>query len=759
MKNRSTWKAVGLVALWLALLVLPSLARAAYYYRGWYRPGSIDKPGYAVDDLSPLEMAAFVETDLPRAEGIVVVDQAHGNTFQQVELNVLLSRLTARGVKNVPLKKGDNLSSALYNALALIVVSPHTAFTPAEIKAVQQFVEQGGRVLLIADPSRYAWTVRYDDMWGEYEEIESDVPAINSLAAPFGLAYSDDYVYNTVKNGGHYQYVILDKFAENALTAQLNQVVMYAAHSLASTGEVLIAGDADTTSSLSEQAGGLALMGLGGGGNVLAIPDLTFMTEPYNSAADNNRLISNIADFLAGATRLFGLTDFPHFFGDEVGIVPLIDIQDPQAITAQALGQLADIKSAFEATGRVGQLWADTPDMDVIYIGLYGSVEFWPDVAEILAGEGISFTLETVDLARATPTPTPRFTPTPTPTRAKDAPPLPPTSTPVPLKDWIRFADAGPVEAKDVALFYQNEQGSRQVMIVLAYTQAGLRGAAKRLIDNDFDGCLMQEDRRGDPEQASIILCPTSYDAAEFESTPAPTPTTGGKTTPEAEETPTVTPTPEPVEGSILIVSDDNGEIVYEGWTSAYAFDGSAQSLGYQTIFWSTNYDGRVTLEMMWEHDAVIWCTGDYQDDLLTPDETDLMNLIEYMIDGGRMILSGAFIGSPEDSEAGLLIDIQVAQDDHPLAFGFKSGEVIALERFTSDEDYAPFVLDEDDSDMVIFVRGPNSAFAGRPLISVEEGTYEEGRTMVIAFPIYLLPYDAQSQLARNAITWLMASE
>ncbi|MBN1935875.1 MAG: hypothetical protein JW934_14490, partial [Anaerolineae bacterium] len=283
MEKRSVWKTVGLVALFGALLVLPSLVRGFYYYRGWYDPGEIAKPGYAVGDLPTVEMAAFVETDLAQAEGLVVVDRGHGNTFQEVELNVLLSRLTARGVENMTLNEGDDLSSALYNALALIVVAPHEPFTSAEVKAVQRFVEQGGRVLLVADPSRYAWETRYDEEFGEYQEIESDVAAINTLAASFGLAYSDDYVYNTVKNGGHYQYVILNEFADHTLTVNLEKVVLYAAHSLASVDEVLIAGDENTTSSLSEQAGGLTLLGLGGNGNVLAVSDLTFMTEPYNS--------------------------------------------------------------------------------------------------------------------------------------------------------------------------------------------------------------------------------------------------------------------------------------------------------------------------------------------------------------------------------------------------------------------------------------------------------------------------------------------
>ncbi len=36
---------------------------------------------------------------------------------------------------------------------------------------------------------------------------------------------------------------------------------------------------------------------------VLAIYDLTFMTEPYNGILDNNQLIANIADWLASPGR------------------------------------------------------------------------------------------------------------------------------------------------------------------------------------------------------------------------------------------------------------------------------------------------------------------------------------------------------------------------------------------------------------------------------------------------------------------------
>ena len=50
-------------------------------------------------------------------------------------------------------------------------------------------------------------------------------------------------------------------------------------------------------------------------GRVLALGDLTFMTEPYHTVRDNSRLILHIADFLTGAERSYVLADFPRFFG------------------------------------------------------------------------------------------------------------------------------------------------------------------------------------------------------------------------------------------------------------------------------------------------------------------------------------------------------------------------------------------------------------------------------------------------------------
>jgi hypothetical protein len=750
--NRSPLvSAVVRIALFVALLVLPSLARLAFFYQRPYAAPDVPRPDLSEVDVSEREAVAFVDAEVKEGTGRVLIDRAHRNAVEAAELNVLLSRLTARGLEAVTLSSDDDLVSALRTAVALVVVSPHDSFTAREIEAVKRFTEQGGRVLLAADPSRYAIEVQSDELYGETYVAESDVAAINSLASVFGLAFGDDYLYNMTENGGNYQYVILRDFAESAMTAGLGEVIFYAAHSLAASEEPLITVDERTVSSLSEQRGGLTAMGLGGDGRVLAVSDFTFMTEPYNAVADNNRLVANIADFCAGATRTFGLTEFPHFFGDDVDLVSVLIEEDGSARPAEAVEAASSLQTALQTAGKTLH-WRAAPDdtHDVLYLGLYGGLAFWPEVGEILAGVEISFTLDTVEqeLAALTPTPTRRYTPAPTPETT-------PTPTPKPLRDWVYMPGFGRVDAKETALFYQNEENGRQVLIVLSFGEAGLRGATSRLLWGDFSGCLIDEDRRADPKAIGFALCPTAYEPSEEEVAPTVTPT------PAPENGLDATPTPTPVaEGSVLIVSDDDGEGMYDWWTSAYSLYDIVANAGYEPLVWSTEYDGEVTADLVASYDAVLWCSGDYQSEEGIPSEAELEILSQYLDQQGRgLLLMGAFVGEPEDRERGLLLDIQVAQADHPFSEGFEADQVITLERFLAEADYATYVMTDVDPDPMIWVRGPESEFAGEAVISAIEDDFSGSRIAAVGVPLYLLPYEDGELLGTNILLWLLGKE
>jgi hypothetical protein len=745
-------KGPGLVLLFVILLVLPSLVRARYYYRRPYAPPEVVRPDHEAVAVPTRGVVEFVDADYRPGEGRVIVDRIHGNSVEDSELNVLLSRLTTRGIEVASNEASAELGSetgawleALGSAAALVVVAPHQAFTAQEAEAVERFVEQGGRVLLMGDPSRYAYSLEYDEVVGEIYVPESDVAALNSLAARFGLAFADDYMYNTAENAGNYQYVILREFQEaGSLTRGLDEVVFYAAHSIVAAQESLITADSGTVSSLSEQVGGLTAMGLGGAGRVLAVGDFTFMTEPYNSAADNNRLIANIADFVAGAARTYGLSDFPYFFGDDIDLVPVTDPAEEDVLAVEALAQISRLRSAVEDAGK-SLHWHTQPsgERDTLYVGLYSGIGSRPELAELLARRGITFTLETVERALATPTPTPRYTPTPAPTTTVS---LTPTATPVPPRDWIHLPGLGRVEARDNVLYYQNEEPGGQVLVVLTFGEEELASAVQRLLSGDYDDCLLDEDRGGDPEQVGLALCPSEFVPSVQEGTPTPEPGPVDGVIP-----------PSLPEGGVLIVSDDNGEGTYDWWTSAYQFYDIVTAAGYQAKVWSTAADGDIALEDMQLYDAVIWCTGDYQKEGGMPAQGDLLNLSAYLSDGGRLILSGAFLGSATDSERGLLLDLQVVQGDHPLAEGFETDQVITLERFTADEDYVTTLMSETDPKAIVWARGPKSEAAGGPAVVVDEGLDTMGRSVWIGFPLFLMPYEDAYQLGSNAVQWILS--
>jgi hypothetical protein len=738
---RAWLAASGRILLFVALLALPSIVRAGYYYRRSYKAVEVPRPDLSDVEVSEVEVSSFVDAAARQSRGRVVVDRAHGNTLDDAELNVVLARLTARGLETISLIPGDDLDKVLRTAVALVVISPHEPFSAQETEAVKQFVRQGGRILLAADPSRYALEFREDEMSGEVLVAESDVAAINGMASAFGLAFADDYLYNTQANAGNYQYVIARDFAESPVTVGLERIIFYAARSLTTSEEPLISADDATTSSLRERNDRPVMMGLGGNGQALAVGDFTFMTEPYNTAADNDRLVANIADFLAGASRTFGLAEFPYFFGEDVDLFSITLEAGDRGASIKMVEGLSSLEAALESEGKTLH-WRGQPNAehDLLYVGLYGGLLLRPEVGDLLAQHGITFTLETAEQQAAL------LTATPTPQPTLDVTPTVPTATPRPLRDWVHFPGIGPVDAREAALFYQNEEDGRQVLILVASNEAGLRSAVDRLLAGDYAGCLLDDDREGDPEVIGLALCPTVYEAPEDELAPTPTPS------PEGDE---ATPTP-PAAGSILIVSDDDGEGAYEWWNSAYQLYDVVLNAGYEPVVWSTNLDGEVTLEQMASYNAVLWCTGDYQAEGGNPSEEEMNAVGEYLTQGGSVLLIGAFLGDPEDQDRGLLLDIQLDQADHPLAQGFEPEEVITLERFTAEEDYVAYVMSDVDADAVVWTRGPQSEFPGEAAIVVLEDDLSGGRLAMVGVPLYLLPYDEADQLGTNIVLWLV---
>jgi len=304
---KSIIKRIAIVLIGILVVVL---GRGFFYYSGFYQAPPSELPSYehiAVPAAPSTEFSDVYE----KGEGIILIDLAHDNAFDKEELNVLLLRLVSRGLTVRFLSAEDSLKRELLGKVeeeeplvkeeeeplgeeeeeplveeeeelpradAFIVVCPQWEFSKEEGETIDEFVNNGGKLLLIADPTRSS--------------------QINSISLQFGLIFEADYLYNMKENEINYRNIFVAEFKETEITKNIEKIALYTAGSISSADCGIAFVDQNTFSSLIETRQRLSPIAQAQESKVLAIYDLTFMTEPYNGILDNNQLISNIADWL-----------------------------------------------------------------------------------------------------------------------------------------------------------------------------------------------------------------------------------------------------------------------------------------------------------------------------------------------------------------------------------------------------------------------------------------------------------------------------
>lgn len=360
----------------ISLLLLFALAffLGAYFffYRGGYDSPSSDAVSFD-SVIAPLSVHISFTEKPEFHSGMLLVDAAHRNDFTKEEVSSLLSRVSSRGHaiefmggdvsfgsfrRLDPDQKLRLMEEGLRQADSLVVVLPDETYTRQEVDLVAEFVRKGGRLLLMADPTRF-----------------ND---INSLSKRFGITFRPDYLYNTVDYDLNFRNIFINNFRPDAITQGLRQIALYTAGSVTSSSPGLAYADANTRSSIVERIEPLYPMVKGEDGRVLAVYDMTFLVPPQNSILDNDRLIANIADYLTAGDRRFALGDFPHFFRGDVDIL---------------LGRSSMFDAGTEMKALLGQFQVGSDiegvediNRDTVFLGLY---EDAPAVAQYLEIAGI----------------------------------------------------------------------------------------------------------------------------------------------------------------------------------------------------------------------------------------------------------------------------------------------------------------------------------------------------------------------------------
>ena len=456
MRDRST------LLLVLALVALPVSGRLLWFHSGWYQPPEIPEIAESQIALPRPEYRPLADQPL-KTGGLVVIDLSHNNNLEVDDLTPLWDRLTARAVTIETLDdSSDSLETQLRGAIALLVIAPTSNYTAEERDLIADFVEDGGRLLLAADPTRPVPPEQEDEEEPlDLESIffpSSAVPAINSLANAFGLVYFDDYLYNLVDNAGNYRNVKFTVLSdEHSLTQDLETIVFFAAHSLQTDGLSLVNADENTLSSLRSGETGLTAAALAANGRVLALGDVTALTPSFHTIADNDRFLSNIADWLAAASREWDLKDFPHLFRGPVDLVQVSEGSlDPRLIarsgTLQELFQQSRLTLSLRA--------AADPDHDTLFVGTFDNVDL---VQDYLATAGVAIVLAEADEEEEEP------------------------------QDTIEIEGLGTLGLEGTTLYVVDRSADRVVVVALAEDGEAAIQALERLTSVDFSGCVHGE--------------------------------------------------------------------------------------------------------------------------------------------------------------------------------------------------------------------------------------------------------------------------
>jgi hypothetical protein len=363
---------------YVKLLILPLVALGFflgayfYFYRGTYDPPP--EVAVAYQRLAPPVSVHTTFTEVPEIRlGTLLVDGAHRNDFSPAEITSLLSRIADRGHEVTFIGEpsafggfrrldGEERETLLEEKLresgSFAVIAPDDPFSRKEIDTVERFVAKGGRLLLVADPTRSN--------------------QINTLAERFGITFRPDYLYNTVEYDLNFQNIKVRNFQPHPLTQGLREIVLYTAGSVSSASPGLAFTDGNTRSTIVERIEPFYPIVAGAESRVLAISDLTFMVPPQNSILDNDRLISNIADYLTASEREFDLGDFPHFFRSDVDILlgrsSLFDVGTSMKTLLSGFRVNSEIQGVEDIT------------RDTVFLGLYEDAS---NVAQYLQVAGI----------------------------------------------------------------------------------------------------------------------------------------------------------------------------------------------------------------------------------------------------------------------------------------------------------------------------------------------------------------------------------
>lgn len=183
------------------------------------------------------------------------------------------------------------LSQTLEDADAFLTVGSAT-YTPTERETLEEFVDAGGRTLIVSNPGSTGDTAQ--------------------IASTGGLYTDPGYLYNLEENDNNHLGIYAEPTGDSSLTDGVDRVALRGATPVGSSnGDAVLETSDGTTLSTTREPGSYGVAARND--NVAIVGDASFLTPENVYRVDNNVLAGNLADFLVTGEE--PRTDF----GDESG--------------------------------------------------------------------------------------------------------------------------------------------------------------------------------------------------------------------------------------------------------------------------------------------------------------------------------------------------------------------------------------------------------------------------------------------------------
>lgn len=252
---------------------------------------------------APAPSQGAVSVQKRDATGVVLIDIAHRNRMSQDEIKPLLGAITDAGYRIDLLEGDESLDRSLTRADAFIVIDPSAGYSDDEINRVETFVDRGGRLLLVGEPTTLDFVG-----FGIVERVNRLTP----LSSHFGFEFGEAYLFNMERSDGNHQNVFAEPVGSSRLTDGVSRTAFYAAtHISVREGRPVLVAGPDTRSSRTDDTGTYPVAAVNG--NVLAIADGTFLRRGNFNVVDNERLVRNIVRFLVSGDKRRTLASYPTF--------------------------------------------------------------------------------------------------------------------------------------------------------------------------------------------------------------------------------------------------------------------------------------------------------------------------------------------------------------------------------------------------------------------------------------------------------------